>query len=62
MTLREFQEHLTAIRARGWEEEVEEVTRGQQTVAVAVLDHLERPSASLAVTFQTNRFDEAAHC
>lgn len=59
VTLREFQEHLMAIRARGWEEEIEEVSRGQQTVAVPVLDHLARPAASLAVTFPTKRFDGA---
>lgn len=59
VTLRQFQEHLAAIRTRGWEEEIEEVSRGQQTVAVAVLDHLSRPAASLAVTFPTKRFGES---
>ena len=42
------------LRARGWAEEREEVAKGQATVAVAVKDHLGRPSAALAVTFTLN--------
>lgn len=50
------------MRARGWAEEREEVSKGQATVAVAVKDHLARPSAALAVTFsitEENRAKEA---
>lgn len=52
VTLREFQAGLEEIRERGWADEIEEVSRGQETIAVAVLDHLERPAAALAVTFR----------
>lgn len=52
MTLREFRAELEKIRGRGWADEVEEVSRGQETIAVAVLDHLDRPAAALAVTFR----------
>lgn len=47
--------HLAAIRERGWEEEREEVSRGQRSIAVPVLNHLDRPAAALAVTFATSR-------
>ncbi|GAB3692825.1 IclR family transcriptional regulator [Corynebacterium nasicanis] len=57
VTLREFQGHLAEIRSRGWAEEIEEVSRGQQTVAVPVIDHLDRPAASLAVTFPVRRLE-----
>ena len=41
---------LTRIRADGYAAEVEEVSRGQQSLAVAVRDHVGRPAAALAVT------------
>lgn len=55
---REAQNALTLIRQRGWEEEVEEVSRGQHSLAVAVLDHVGRPAASLAVTFPVGTLTE----
>lgn len=58
-TLREFHQRLATVRERGWAEEVEEVARGQRSIAVAVLDHLQRPAAALAVTFPVGRFSES---
>ncbi|WPF65644.1 MULTISPECIES: IclR family transcriptional regulator [unclassified Corynebacterium] len=55
---RESQNTLPLIRQRGWEEEVEEVSRGQHSLAVAVLDHVGRPAASLAVTFPVGTLTE----
>lgn len=55
---REAQNALPLIRQRGWEEEVEEVSRGQHSLAVAVLDHVGRPAASLAVTFPVGTLTE----
>ncbi|MBC3185024.1 IclR family transcriptional regulator [Corynebacterium sp. zg-331] len=49
---------LSLIRERGWTEEVEEVSRGQHSLAVAVLDHVGRPAAALAVTFPVGTLAE----
>ena len=49
-----YKKQVDTLRARGWAEEREEVSKGQATVAVAVKDHLTRPSAALAVTFSIN--------
>lgn len=49
-TWREFRDDLQTFRERGWSTEVEEVSRGQSSVAVAIVDHLGRPAAALAVT------------
>lgn len=46
-----FQKHLADVRERGFDVEVQEVSRGQASVAVPVLDHLQRPAAALAVTY-----------
>ncbi|HAT1211695.1 IclR family transcriptional regulator [Corynebacterium striatum] len=46
-----FKKQVETLRSRGWAEEREEVSKGQATVAVAIQDHLNRPSAALAVTF-----------
>lgn len=43
--------HLVQVRKRGWEQEVEEVSPGQGSLAVPVVDHVGRPAAALAVTF-----------
>ena len=51
LRFRDYKEELAAYRRQGWASEREEVSRGQESVAVAVLDHLERPAAALAVTF-----------
>lgn len=51
LRFREYKETLAAYRRQGWATECEEVSRGQESVAVAVLDHLGRPAAALAVTF-----------
>ena len=53
-----FQKHLADVRQRGFDVEVEEVSRGQASVAVAVLDHLQRPAAALAVTYPVNSLSE----
>lgn len=49
---------LDAIRTRGWEEEREEVTRGQHSFAVPVLNHLGRPAAALTATFSVAKSNE----
>lgn len=56
---RQFRERLAHVRERGWEEESEEISRGQASLAVPVLDHLTRPAASLAVTFGVGRLGDA---
>lgn len=53
-----FQKHLADVRQCGFDVEVEEVSRGQASVAVAVLDHLQRPAAALAVTYPVNSLSE----
>ncbi|MGV3160216.1 IclR family transcriptional regulator [Corynebacterium sp. 32222D000AT] len=58
-SLRQFRERLAQVRERGWEEETEEISRGQASLAVPVLDHLARPAASLAVTFGVGRLGDA---
>lgn len=57
--LRDFRERLAQVRLRGWDEEVEEVSKGQASVAVALQDHLKRPAAALAVTFPFGSADDA---
>lgn len=54
---REIKERLELFRRRGWAEEIEEVSRGQRSVAVAIVDHLQRPAASLAVTYRADLAD-----
>ena len=51
---------LATARQRGWDDESEEVSRGQETLAVALLDHLDRPAAALAATFALGSLDVAA--
>lgn len=51
---------LATARQRGWDDESEEVSRGQETLAVALLDHLDRPAAALAATFALGSLDAAA--
>lgn len=50
-TWRSFAQELDRAREDGFAEEIEEVSRGQRSVAVPVVDHLGRPAAALAVTF-----------
>ncbi|SDS79082.1 IclR family transcriptional regulator [Corynebacterium timonense] len=50
---------LALARERGWEEEREEVSRGQESLAVALVDHLGRPAAALAATFEAGSRDDA---
>ena len=54
----EVKAQLIDVREHGWESECEEVSRGQESVAVAVLDHLERPAAALAATFPVGSADK----
>ena len=54
-----FQSELLRSREQGWAQEVEEVSPGQASVAVAVLDHLNRPAAALAVTYTQQDVDSA---
>lgn len=56
-----LREDLALVRERGWAQEVEEVSRGQRSLAVAVLDHLGRPAAALAVTFPVAALGEERH-
>lgn len=46
-----LKKQLDRALARGWDQEVEEISRGQASVAVPILDHLERPAAAIAVTY-----------
>ncbi|GAB3942939.1 IclR family transcriptional regulator [Corynebacterium tapiri] len=50
-SFQDFRRLLIDARQRGWASESEEVSRGQESVAVAILDHLSRPAAALAVTY-----------
>lgn len=50
---------LALARERGWESETEEVSRGQESLAVALVDHLGRPAAALAATFEAGSRDDA---
>lgn len=59
-SLREFRELLAQVRQRGWAEECEEISRGQESVAVPVRDHLSRPAVALAVTFPARSLGDAA--
>lgn len=56
---RQFHDMLALTRERGWAEEVEEISRGQESVATAIVDHLGRPAGALAVTFPRGRVDAA---
>ncbi|MCF4005659.1 IclR family transcriptional regulator [Corynebacterium uropygiale] len=42
---------LKAVRERGWAEEKELVSPGQESIAAPIFDHLGRATAALAVTF-----------
>ena len=53
----EIKQELSAYRRQGYATEREAVSRGQESVAVAVLDHLARPAAALAVTFPVDSVD-----
>ena len=55
----EYKDILCQVRERGWAEEVEVVARGQASVGVAVVDHVGRPAAALAVTFPVGTVDAA---
>lgn len=46
------------IRARGWSEEVGQVTAGQRTVAAVIFDHLGHPASALAVTFPVGSLND----
>lgn len=56
---RQFHDMLAQTRERGWAEEVEEISRGQESAATAIVDHLGRPAGALAVTFPRGRVDAA---
>ncbi|MGX4761752.1 IclR family transcriptional regulator [Corynebacterium minutissimum] len=56
----EFKTILRDVRERGWAEEVEVVARGQASVGVAIVDHVGRPAAALAVTYPVGTADAAA--
>ena len=46
-----LKKRLSLVAARGWDQEIEEITRGQASVAAPILDHLDRPAAAVAVTY-----------
>ncbi|MCS5478941.1 IclR family transcriptional regulator [Corynebacterium sp. YIM 101645] len=54
-TWRDFRAELARVREQGFAEEIEEVSRGQRSLAVPVLDHLSRPAAALTVTYPVSR-------
>lgn len=54
----ELQEILAQTRARGWAQEVENITPGWSTVAVAVLDNSGYPIGSLAMTYHSTDLPE----
>ncbi|GAA3632294.1 IclR family transcriptional regulator [Kineosporia mesophila] len=49
---------LTGVRRAGYAEEVDEVTPGFSSVAVAVLDHTGYPAAAVAVTCPSGTLDD----
>lgn len=53
-------EELLEIRRQGYAEEIEVVAPGQESVAVPILNHLQEPSAALAVTFATGSITGSA--
>ena len=55
---RDLKQHIDTVREQGWAAEHEEVSRGQESLAVAVVDHLGRPAAALAVTFPLGKSEE----
>lgn len=57
-TFSEFRHRLDAARRNGWDLECEEISKGQSSVGVAILDHLQRPAAALAVTYRTDSVDD----
>ncbi|KRE40401.1 IclR family transcriptional regulator [Knoellia sp. Soil729] len=50
---------LQSVRQRGYAVEDGHITSGLRSVAVAVLDHSDHPVASVAVTFRSERVDDA---
>lgn len=58
LRFREYKEALAVYRRQGWATESQDVSRGQESVAVAVLDHLDRPAAALAVTYRVGSGDQ----
>lgn len=58
LRFREHKEALAVYRRQGWATESQDVSRGQESVAVAVLDHLDRPAAALAVTYPVGSGDQ----
>lgn len=53
-----LEQALAGTRKEGFAREVEEVSPGQESLAVAFADHQGRPSAALAVTYRTGTLDE----
>ena len=56
---REWLAPITEAKHRGWGSESEEVSPGQESLAVAVVDHMGRPAAALAVTFRVGSLDKS---
>ncbi len=56
----DFEHYLSQVREQGWAIEREEVSLGQVSVAVAVVDHVGRPAAALAVTGRKEEMTKAA--
>lgn len=51
-------QHLTLAASRGYGEENQEVSKGQRSLAVAVMDHLHRPAAAVAATFPVGKHSD----
>lgn len=56
-----FEEALDGFRGRGFAVENQEVAPGQESMAVAITDHLGRPAAALAVTFPVGTVGEETY-
>lgn len=59
-SLPELRRVLAGVRGAGFAEEVDEVTAGFSSVAVAVLDHTGHPAAAVAVTFSSDTMTDDA--
>ncbi|QPK79953.1 IclR family transcriptional regulator [Corynebacterium lizhenjunii] len=55
-----MKQHLAQVAERGWDSEDEEVSRGQASLAVPIVDHVGRPAAAVAVTYPVGKPTEAA--
>ncbi len=55
---RQIKAMVNHVQNLGWASELEEVSAGQRSIAVAIIDHAHRPAAALAITFRVDRYSE----